>query len=326
MVALGPMNRNSAKARQLVSSLAEAGVTVTSRQLERWSVAGLLPPEPDPEHYRLLAEVAGAGRSFDQAAIALAVRGLPCRRYRDVLLGPLSESSPEQPPADLDSDAGADFVEKTVDDWSEARPQWEGGQEALDPLTGMVNRVIAKESSTLRSKSLGLKALPDSVVDKDYDPTAIGQAFRIDALRTLLGGTPHPVGGLLDAAPFLGPQYWHVVDYWIKNASDHELAAGAAFTQKFLSAVRPFGMPDMTDAQLDLAAGQLAPYLMAALADARSAALWEAARWLIGMAALEGPRWWAYCPTCGAAVSESADEAQADLDRHMATVHAVPAG
>ena len=111
------MRRTSQLAADVSTALGDAGVTVSARRLEGWTLDGLgadecLPLDEQVAHYRELEKVAGPGRGrkADSAALRLAAHGFACRRLRGALLRGFNITEIGQPevPLDFSTDESTD--------------------------------------------------------------------------------------------------------------------------------------------------------------------------------------------------------------------------
>jgi hypothetical protein len=94
-------------------ALVDAGHPVPARRLERWRGLGLGPLTEDPasriEHYELLDQLLGSGRSSSWAALVMAGYGFPTQACRDPLVRFYEPFNVDEPSSPLPSFGGADY-------------------------------------------------------------------------------------------------------------------------------------------------------------------------------------------------------------------------
>ncbi len=276
------MKRNSTKTKQLVVLLSGAGIRVSSRQLEKLSHAGLLPPEGTTNaqiaaHLGVLVEVYGRGpKAADRAAFCLAYRGFGCSRLRDAIVrdlhadcknvhdlaAKLGASSPQL--VDAQTDRGLAEIEAAVN-WMESdelperlrclvrflvdmfRPENGLALPVIDPVTYWATGQPDTPEQVAHSYLTNLVAA--GIGDGFYDDTAI----RALSVNQGEGAQTAAMYGVLSEGGF-----YHEADRALVDASLQRLVAGTLFCRAFLSCIPHF--PD--DQRATVSAG-MAPGFIA---------------------------------------------------------------
>ena len=262
--------------------LSKAGITISSRQLEKLSQKGLLPLDETSDaqvaaHFAVLVEVyRGGPGAVDRAAFALAYRGFGCERLRDAIVrelhpqcekatdlaAQLEAATPDL--VDAQSDEGLAEIEAAVN-WMESdklpkqlrwivslmvemfRPENGVARPVIDPVTYWATG--QPETPEQLSHSYLTNMIAAGIGDGIYDDTAImavlGNADEDAPIRAFPGVLSE--GGL-----------YHEADQALVGASVQRLVAGTLFCRAFVSYV-----PHLSDDQRAIAAAGVAPCFIA---------------------------------------------------------------
>lgn len=271
------MRRDSAEAKKLVASLADAGVVVSGRWLEDRSQDGLLPLDEVDEavtvaHIAFVKRVhrpgPGAG---DRTARLLAANGFSCERYGDHLsrtVGRALDIVAAQfgaEPIDTDTDEGFEQVERAATIAGEALDNEEIPLSYRQPLRDVVGHVVGQPPNSDHegqpygtreqlAHSLLTNAAAAVMGTGGYDLSLMAGTPEIhaDKLPPAMTGAFGNIGGVAAMARRVLAE----VPVWV-------MVGAAQFTQQLLCAIR-FG----NDEVRDLMAADLAPFILAMMIQA----------------------------------------------------------
>jgi hypothetical protein len=265
------MRRTSQLAVDISTALADAGLEISARRLEGWTLDRLGPDESIPiieqvAHYGALAKVAGPGRgrSADVAALRLAAHGFACQRLKGALLRAFNIAEVGQPEVLLDFST----EESTDDAFEQLEEIARGMAESIEQIPLPLRRVVEK---LRRNVDQGASEMGES--GEDVFRSAI-----MNFLCPLLGGEIYdrrPIAAMfgVDPAQF-EPEAMEFVAEWLRfttweldeayrNAPPNHVAILAQWLRERAHlVVSLFGLDSAPESQLDELAAMVAPYAL----------------------------------------------------------------
>lgn len=265
------VRRSSQLAAEISSVLTRAGVTVSARRLEGWSLDGLgaderLSVDEQVAHYLALEKVAGPGRgrNADVAARRLAAHGFVCKRLRGALLRGLNIAEVGQPetPIDLSTDESADAAFEHLDEIARAMsgsigqiplPMRQVVEKARRNAYDIARRAGEPGDNVFRSAIVNLLCLLFG-----------GELYDAQPIAALVGLEPEEVDPA--AVEFVNQRLritsWDL-DEAYRSAPLLQVATMAAWMRERAHlAVAFLGLETATEAQLDDLATTFAPYAL----------------------------------------------------------------
>lgn len=265
------MRRTSVLAAEISTMLAHAGLEVSARRLEGWTVDGLGPYERLPiaeqvSHYGALAKVAGPGRgrNADVAARRLAAHGFVCRRLRGALLRGFKIAEVGQPEVVLDfsTDESSDTAFEQLEEIAQ------GMAASIAEIPLPMRRVIEKLRRNAYKGASGLGESGEDVFcsailnflcllfgGEIYDERPIAAMFAVD---------PAEVGS--DAVDFINERLrittWEVDEAYRTAPLDQVALLARWLRERAHLAVSFLGLETATESQLDELAALFAPYAL----------------------------------------------------------------